>query len=90
MRNSLRDENDKAVASGVSSADSTTPVMLRVDPITDYLLVDNASDSITVVPKQWNKRDENDVPTVYGVSSIDGVTLIPIRTDNNGRLLIQY
>ena len=86
----LRDENHKAVGSGVSSSDGVTTVMFRVDPVTGYLLVQNYSDSITITPKTWNKRDENDVPTIYGVSSADGVTLIPIRTDNNGKLLIQY
>ena len=86
-----RDVNDRPTASGVSSTDSVTPVMMRVDPITDYLLVDfagNSSNSAT--PRTWNSRDDNDVPTVYGVSDTDGVTLVPIRTDSNGYLLVDF
>ena len=85
----LRDQNDRAVASGVSSVDSVSPVMFRVDPITDYLLVDEISSTNSATPRTRNTRDQNDVPTVYGVSSVDGVTLVPIRTDSNGRLLTQ-
>jgi hypothetical protein len=87
----LRDQNDRAVASGVSSTDSVTPVMMRVDPITDYLLVDFAGNSSNnATPRTWNKHDDNDVPTVYGVSDADGVTLVPIRTDSNGYLLVDF
>lgn len=86
----LRDENHKAVGLGVSSSDGVTPVMLRVDPVTDYLLVSDNGATVIATYRRWSKRDENDVPTIYGISSIDGVTLVPIRTDKTGRLLIQY
>lgn len=85
-----RDENSRAVTSGVSSVDGETTVMLRMDPITDYLLVDQNVDPLLVATdRTWNKRDENNVPTIYGISSADGVTLVPIRTDINGSLLIE-
>jgi hypothetical protein len=86
----LRDDNDRAIASGVSFSDSVTTVMFRVDPITDYLLVDNSTDSLTPSIATRNRRDDNDVPTQYGVSSLDGVTPVPIRTDSNGKLLVTY
>jgi hypothetical protein len=92
MRNNpnYRDENDRAIASGVSSVDGTTTVNFRIDPVTDYLLVDMASSSNSATAKDWNKRDENDVPTIYGVSDVDGVTLVPIRTNSDGRLLTEF
>lgn len=85
-----RDQNDVAVSLGVSSTDSTTPLMFTVDPVTNYLLVKDAIDSLTPTSASRCKIDQNDVKTKYGVSSVDGVTLVPIRTDNNGTLLVQY
>jgi len=84
-----RDQNDVAVSMGVSSADSITPVMLNVDPVTGYLLVDSTGDSLTPTSALQNDIDQNDVKTRYGISSVDNETLIPIRTDSQGRLLIE-
>ncbi len=86
----LRDENQRVVGSGVSSVDSVTPIMLRVDPITDFLLVDDTVGAQVATSRQWNKRDENGYPTMYGISSTDSITLVPIRTDSSGRLLVKY
>jgi hypothetical protein len=85
-----RDQNDVAVALGVSSVDGVTPIMLAVDPVTDYLLVDDDGASATIPSAIRVRIDQNDQKTKYGVSSADGKTLIPIRTDSNGRLQIQY
>lgn len=90
MSNGKRDQNTIAVSLGVSSVDNATPLQLRVDPITDYLLVDLASDLLTPTAATRCKRDENDIPTKYGISSVDGVTLVPIRTDSNGTLLVTF
>lgn len=90
MARAKRDENDQAVALGVSSTDSITPIMLTVDPVTGYLLVKNFGDSLTTTAATRCKIDQDDQKTKYGVSSTDGVTLVPIRTDTNGRLLVQY
>ena len=87
---SYRDQNDIAVALGVSSTDSVTPIMLAVDPVTDYLLIDDDGASATIPNATICRIDQNDQKTKYGISSADGVTLIPIRTDSNGRLQIQY
>ncbi len=84
-----RDQNDRAVALGVSSVNNITPIMLAVDPVTNYLLVDNSSDSLTVIGNK-HRIDQNDIPTSYGVSSVDNITPIPIRTDSAGRLLVQF
>lgn len=90
MAEALRDQNYRTVAEGISSTDSVTPLMFRVDPVTNYLLVTAITDSLTVVPATMDMRDQNFVPTCYGVSSVDGVTPIPIRTDSSGNLLIQF
>lgn len=88
--NASRDGNFKTVTMGISSTDSTTPIMFAVDPSTNYLLLDVTSDSLTPTPATADQRDQNFVPTCYGVSSVDGTTLIPIRTDSTGRLLVQF
>ena len=87
---SRRDQNDIAVALGVSSTDSVTPIMLAVDPVTGYLLIEDDGATATIPNATICGIDQNDQKTKYGISSADGVTLIPIRTDNNGRLQIQY
>lgn len=87
---SKRDENDVPIALGVNSSDSVTPLMMTVDPVTGYLLVSVAPDSLVATSATKNKRDQNDVPTRYGVSRADGVTVIPIRTDSSGRLLVSF
>lgn len=85
-----RDQNDIHTGLGVSSVDNITPLLLKVDPVTDYLLIENVSQSITATVASKVKIDENDQKTCYGISSIDEVTLVPIRTDSLGRLLIQW
>lgn len=87
----LRDQNQRPVASGVSSVDLSTPIMFRVDPVTSHLLIDfAATSSNSATTRQWNKRDENGYPTMYGISSVDGTTLVPIRTDTDGYLLVDF
>jgi hypothetical protein len=88
MAEALRDSNFKTVATGVSSSDSVTPIDFKVDPSTNYLLVDIVVGAEVATPATQDKRDENFVPTVYGVSSVDGETLVPIRTDDNGNILL--
>lgn len=90
MENAKRDQNDVAVSLGVNSSNSNGTLMLRVDPVTDYLLVSGSTDSLVVTPATRCKIDQNDQKTKYGISSVDGITLVPIRTDASGRLLIQY
>lgn len=85
-----RDQNQITTALGISSTDGITPIEMVVDPITNKLLVDVVSDSITVVPATIDKHDENGVPTMYGISTADGETLIPIRTDSSGNLLATF
>lgn len=90
MAQAKRDQNDVPVGLGISSSDSTTPIMLRVDSVTNYLLVSDTGANVTVTSATWDKIDQNDVHTKYGVSSVDDVTLVPIRTDSNGNLLVSF
>lgn len=87
MSQSRRDQNSATAGLGVSSSDLITPLPLRVDPVTDYLLTHSINSSNSATSATQNKRDQNDKPTMYGISDTDGVTLIPIRTDSNGNLL---
>lgn len=89
MANAGRDENDRPTALGVSSVDNITPIRLRVDPVTGWLLVQQSTDSLGVFTP-IHRIDQNDVSTIYGISSTDGVTLIPIQTANDGTLLVQF
>lgn len=56
---------------GVSSVDGITPISLRCDPVTGYLLV-NIVDTTTVgsvTPSRIAKHDQNHITTKMGVSS---------------------
>lgn len=89
MPDAKRDQNNVTTAEGISSVDSTTPLLLRVDPSTNRVLMTIASTppaSVTALAAA--KRDQNHRPTVYGISSVDGTTLVPIRTDTSGNLLV--
>ncbi len=86
----LRDQNHRTVGMGVSSSDGITPVMLKVDPATGYLLVHMNAIGLPSTVATENKRDGNYVPTCYGISSVDGETLVPIRTDDLGNLLTVF
>lgn len=84
-----RDANDRQLGIGVSSVDLRTPVQLRVDPVTNYLLINSIVTSTNNASVR-HRIDQNNTPTAYGVSSADGKTLIPIATDINGYLLVQF
>jgi hypothetical protein len=79
-----RDQNDRAVALGVSSVDLKTPLELTVDPITGYLLTNIIANSSGVV-NAVHRIDQNDIPTCYGWN---GTNIVPIAVDSNGYLLI--
>lgn len=88
MAQAKRDQNHRTVELGVSSTDGVTTLPFRVDPVTNYLLIDIVTGALSATPMTMDKRDQNHVPTAYGISSVDGTTLVPIRTDDNGALLL--
>jgi hypothetical protein len=82
------DQNSRVIGAGISSTDSITPISLRVDPATDWLLMEAIGEVITPTTATQTKIDQNGHNTLYGVSDVDGVTLVPIRTNAAGELLI--
>lgn len=89
MAQAERDQNYRTVGLGISSVDGTTTLPIRVDPATNYLLIDIVTGALSATPATMDKRDQNHIPTIYGISSVDGTTLVPIRTDDNGALLFE-
>ena len=82
------DENSRNIGAGISTTDSITPIDLRIDPITNDLLVSVISETINPTLATQNKIDQNDNNTCWGISDVDNETLVPIRTNNSGYLLI--
>ncbi len=88
MAQAKYDQDYVPVGLGINNTDTTTPLMLRVDPVTNYVLVDVTGATISATPASMDKRDQNYQPTMYGVSSADSTVLLPIRTDSLGRILV--
>lgn len=83
-----RDQNRVTVLMGVSSADGVTPVPLRVDPITNALLVEVTFDSDTTIAlKTPAKRDENRVTVELAVDTNGDVRPFSIKPSNNALYL---
>lgn len=83
----LRDVNHVTVGAGVSNDTDKDITMLRVDPITKYLLV-NVSDTgaTSATASQIAKRDGNFKPVCLGWNEQDQ-QLQEILTDTDGNLL---
>lgn len=83
----LRDENRVTVGAGVSPDADLDISMLRVDPITNYLLIDiGASTTGANTASQIASRDENFRTVCMGYDETNDV-LQEILTDENGLLL---
>ncbi len=82
-----RDQNFRTVGAGVTNDASLDITMLRVDPITGYLLV-NISDtgSTSANASQIAKRDQNFRPVCLAWDETNQV-LQEILTDSQGNLL---
>ena len=83
----LRDENHITVEAGVSDDANQDITMLRVDPVTGYLLV--AISSTTATSANTNsvaRRDQNHIPVCLGYDETNDI-LVEILTDENGYLL---
>ena len=82
-----RDENHRTVGAGVSNDSDKTIEMLRVDPITKYLLIHvNSALSNTGTANQIAKRDGNHRPVCLAWDDTNKV-LQEILTDTDGNLL---
>ena len=80
-----RDQNDRPVGLGVSSVDLKTPLELRVDPVTNYLLCQIMDTTVGNVTTR-HRIDQNDIATSYGWN---GTEIVPLAVDSNGYLLCQ-
>jgi len=84
MAQAARDENYVASALGVSDADSVTTLPLRVDPVTNRLLIDLSVNTNTAPPTLPTnaERDDNFVPVGLGVTDDSNLTPTPILIDS--------
>lgn len=82
-----RDENFRTVGAGVSNDSDKEIIMLRVDPVTKYLLVNIEADTTgSQTASQIAKRDQNYRPVCLAWNEQDE-ELQEILTDTDGNLL---
>lgn len=82
-----RDENHVTVASGVTDDSDKDVTMLRVDPVTNSLLIEiSQAGAATASGTQVARRDENHVPVCLAYNEDDD-ELQEVLTDENGYLL---
>lgn len=88
MTEAKRDNNQIPTMTGVSNANGSTPTIIKADPTTHALQVDDNTTGSDLSGDNAS-RDDNSVPVLMGVSSVDGITPVPIYVDPaNGKLLI--
>ena len=82
-----RDENRKTVAGAITNDSSQDIEMLRIDPVTKYLLVDLTSTGATSANAGTvASRDENHRPVCLAWDETNQC-LQEVLTDSSGRLL---
>lgn len=83
-----REGNYRTVGAGVSNDADKDVLMLRVDPVSKYLLVDVANgSSSSATASQIAKRDGNYRPVCLAWDDTNKV-LQEVLTDSDGRLLV--
>lgn len=83
----LRDGNHATVGAGIGNDADQDVLMLRVDPVTNYLLVNAEDGSATsATSSQIASRDGNHKTVCMGWDETNGV-LQEILTDSDGNLL---
>lgn len=82
-----RDNNHRTIGAGVSNDVDKSIIMLRVDPVSKYLLVDiTSTGSSSANAVQIAKRDGNHRTVCLGWDDTNKI-LQEILTDSSGRLL---
>jgi hypothetical protein len=82
-----RDQNYHVVGAGVTADADKDITMLRVDPVTGYLLVDVSDGSATsATASQIASRDQNYRPVCLAYDETNNV-LQEVLTDSDGNLL---
>lgn len=83
-----RDENHVTVGAAITNDSSQDVTMLRVDPSTNYLLIDiNATPSVDQTGGQVAKRDGNYRPVCLAWDEENQV-LQEVLTDTDGNILM--
>lgn len=89
MTDAKRDNNQITTILGTSSTDGSTPVPVKVNPTSHYIVTDIGITG-TDLSGDDAKRDNNGVPVMLGVSSDDGITPVPVYVNPaTGGLLIK-
>lgn len=82
-----RDENSRTVGAGITNDADQDISMLRVDPVTNYLLVDISSGGATsAISSEIASRDENSRTVCMAWDETNNV-LQEVLTDADGYLL---
>jgi hypothetical protein len=82
-----RDQNSATVGAGVSPDSDLDISMLRVDPVTGYLLIEASSIGATSAnTNSVARRDQNQHPVCMGYDETNDI-LVEILTDADGNLL---
>lgn len=85
-----RDENHVTVGAAVSNDADLDVTMLRVDPVTNYLLVDvQAGSATSATASSIASRDGNHRPVCMAWDETNGV-LQEVLMDSSGNLLVQF
>jgi hypothetical protein len=82
-----RDENRRTVCAGIGNDADADILMLRVDPVTNYVLCDITAGSATsATASQIASRDENRRTVCMGWDETNEI-LQEVLTDSSGRIL---
>ena len=83
-----KDNNNVDTMLGLSSADGSTPSIVKADPTNHGMSVDDNTTGSDLSTTDDAKRDENSVPTILAVSESDGLTPVQLYVNADGKLLI--
>lgn len=85
--NARRDNNGVSTMIAFLDSDGTTPTLLKADPTTHGL---DVNDGITGsdLGRDNAGHDDNRVTTMIAVSEVDGISPVPLYINANGELLV--
>ena len=86
-----RDQNRVTTLLGVSSADGSTPIKVKIDSVTGRVLmqVSSMGSHSAVTNRQIAYRDQNYVPTSIGESENDDGVLVNLVANTPGYLRVK-
>lgn len=87
MANAKHDNNQIPVAIGLLNTDGSTPTMIKANPSTNIMQVDDATTGSDLTGDDA-LRDDNRHTVLLATSSTDGSTPVPLYVNSSGQLLI--